>query len=165
MSNGEPNTAPSSDYHESEHIHKREELKEDIKKRSKEEIDAISKYISLNVTSDLSQLPEYFRQEVLYFIKNPDPGSTFEKKIKPILAMNLSDDQLIQLLVSQNYVIDARLHQQTNAIISMIAYQVTEDLMRVFKLYTDKNYRGNRLTHDLVNILLQKQDKNVKVGE
>lgn len=117
---------------------------------------------------DISTLSQANIDALLYFIKNPDEWSDFAKQISKIPQFILDDnDQLFNLLFQMWYAIQAKLDKEGN-IISFVAYQKDKEinLLKVFKLHTNEDQRGQRLTAKIIEELLQNhKGMNVKVGK
>lgn len=123
---------------------------------------------ALTCFEDLSTLSQWNIDALLYFIRNPDEGSDFAKQLATIHVSILEDDnRLLNLLFQVGYAIQAKLDIQGN-IVSFVAYQKDKEinLLKVFKLHTNEEYRGQRLTAKIVEELLQNhKGMNVKVGK
>lgn len=124
---------------------------------------------NLHITSskDVDSLNPNVIQTLEKFIRNPEPGSDFEAQVKHI-PESLVWTHLLQMLFSQWYNIKAKTSLETGDIVSFIWYQsdVNEKLLKIFKLHTDEEYRGQHLTYDLViGLLSENNEFKVKVGK
>ena len=111
--------------------------------------------ISLIRQDQMENISESIKRQIIYFIKNPDPGSDFESIIKQ-LPQNLSDEQLFSLLFSKWYGIKAKIMPDQSNIVSFAAYQKHsgQELIKVFKFYTHEIYRWYKLSYSVLNSLL-----------
>lgn len=111
--------------------------------------------LSLTWQDQMENVSESIKKQIIYFIKNPDPGSDFEKVIQQ-LPQNLPDEQLFWLLFSKWYGIKAKITPDQSNMVSFAAYQKypEEELIKVFKFYTDEVYRWNKLSYNVLNSLL-----------
>ena len=97
-------------------------------------------------------------------IRNPDPGSEFEKRTEGI--RHLSDSELLQILREQDY--DAMIAYDGKEICGYVAFQKHEDGLHVFSFYVDEEYRGKLiLIKHLIEAFLeyrQREDARVKMS-
>ena len=114
----------------------------------------------------LDNLSSWLSDQLVDFVKNPDKWSDFEEKLKDI-PQDLSSEDLIKWLFMMWYGINAKILPENDKIVSFIAYQedTNNNILKIFKLYTDEKYTWWRLTYDLTKSLLEQTDKNIQVGK
>jgi hypothetical protein len=117
-------------------------------------------------TTTVNDLSSWLIDQLSYFIKNPDKWSDFEEKIQNIPA-DRGNETLIKNLFLMWYGINAKILPENEKIVSFVAYQedTNNNILKIFKLHTDKEYRWWKITYDLVQWLLEKTDKDIQVGK
>ena len=113
-----------------------------------------------------NKLSDWLSSQLAELIKKPDEWSDFEKMSKNI-PQNLPDNILVETFLSMWYGINAKVLPKGWKIVSFVAYQedTNNNLLKVFKLHTDDEYRWWRLTYDLVNWLLTRTNKNIQIAK
>lgn len=114
----------------------------------------------------LNSLSSWLSDQLVDFVKNPDKWSDFEEKLKD-MPQSLSSQDLVKWLFMMWYGINAKILPENDKIVSFIAYQedTNNNILKIFKLYTDEEYRWWKITYDLIKWLLQETDKDIQVGK
>ncbi|MBD3355356.1 GNAT family N-acetyltransferase [Candidatus Woesearchaeota archaeon] len=100
--------------------------------------------------------------------KNPDPGSEFEKKIKPII--DLPGPKLMEILLNHGF--DARYSKKGDDFVGFIAYQEhkenKEKEWHMFRIYVEKKYQNQgyatKLSKNLIKEGIENQIKGIYFG-
>ncbi|MCK4520943.1 MAG: hypothetical protein KAU20_00075 [Nanoarchaeota archaeon] len=80
-----------------------------------------------------------FEKHVLYWSRNPDKGSEFDKKTKDSNLEKISDSEFLRWLKSNNYDIFLGYDKE---VYGHFAFEKQNDELHIFSFFRDKKYKG-----------------------